>query len=176
MVIKIFYTIFLALLVALFVGLGIEAFYPTPKYPEYPSVLETVPFEPETTVTAEQRVEREKQRVAEEKWCKEEKAYQKKIGAYNRNVSIIALVGAILTLVISLTFLKKILILSDGLLLGGVFTVCYSIIRGFGSDNERFRFAIVTVGLIIALFLGYIKFIKPAGEKEIDSKTSSAGS
>ena len=36
MILKIIYTLFLALLVALFVGLGIDAFYPGPVMPEEP--------------------------------------------------------------------------------------------------------------------------------------------
>jgi len=36
MVIKTIYTLFLALLIALFVGLGIDSFYPKPVRPEYP--------------------------------------------------------------------------------------------------------------------------------------------
>ena len=42
MVLKIIYTLFLGLLVALFVGLGIDAFYPGPKAPDYPVMLDTV--------------------------------------------------------------------------------------------------------------------------------------
>jgi hypothetical protein len=50
--------------------------------------------------------------------------------------------------------------IADGILLGGVFTTIYGIIRGLMSEDTKFRFIIVTVGLIIALVLGYIKFIK----------------
>ena len=39
MILKLFYTLFLGLLVALFVGLGIDAFYEGPQAPDYPSVL-----------------------------------------------------------------------------------------------------------------------------------------
>jgi len=64
-------------------------------------------------------------------------------------------------LVLSLTVLHKIEILTDGFLLGGLLTLLYAIVRGFGSDDNKFRFLMVTVGLIVALILGYIKFIRP---------------
>lgn len=165
MVIKIIYTVFLGLLVALFVGVGIAAFYPAPKPPEYPVALEKGPPPvSETTETAAQKAERVKYEKALEKNREADKAFQKKNAIYSRNASIISLVAAILVLIISLTLLTKIPILSDGLLLGGVLTVLYSIILGFGSDDEKYRFILVSVGLIIALVLGYIKFIKPSTE------------
>jgi len=62
----------------------------------------------------------------------------------------------------SLTFFKKILIIADGLLLGGLLTLIYSVMRGFGTEDNILRFIVVTVGLIISLFLGYVKFIRPS--------------
>jgi hypothetical protein len=56
--------------------------------------------------------------------------------------------------------------MADGILLGGVFTAAYSIIRGLMSEDSRFRFLIVAVGLAIALILGYLKFIRPKENKE----------
>jgi hypothetical protein len=45
--------------------------------------------------------------------------------------------------------------------MGGVFTLLYGIVRGFMSENDKYRFLVVTIGLIIAIVLGYIRFIKP---------------
>jgi len=80
---------------------------------------------------------------------------------YHRNVSIISLVASIIILILSLTLLSKIKMIADGILLGGVFTTIYAIIQGLMSDSSQFRFLVVTVGLIIAFVLGYIKFIRP---------------
>ena len=161
MIIKIVYTLFLALLVALFVGLGIDAFYPGPASPEYPVELNKIgPVEEETA---------EEKRIQEEirgEYDQKQKEYQKQEKTYNRNVSILSLGIAILILILSLAFLGKIKMMADGILLGGVFTTAYSIIRGLMSDDSRFRFAIVTAGLLIALVLGYIKFIRPKEKTE----------
>jgi len=155
MLIKLIYTLFLALLVALFVGLGIDSFYPGPKAPTYPLELEQVKVGCEET--PQQQTIRKDYIQAQEKYMQDSKPY-------NRNVSIISLVAAIIIMVISLGFLSKIKMIADGILLGGVFSTAYAIIRGLMSDNSQFRFLIVTIGLIIAFILGYIKFIRPKEE------------
>lgn len=151
MLIKFIYTLFLALLIALFVGLGIDAFYPGPKAPQYPFELNQAKEGCQPTI--EQQTLDKNFNVAQQKYLDESKSY-------NRNVSVISLAAAILIMVISLTMLKRIKMIADGMLLGGVFTTVYSIIRGVMSDSSQFRFLIVAVGLIIALVLGYIKFLR----------------
>jgi len=152
MIIKFIYTIFLALLIALFVGLGIDAFYPAPKAPEYPVELQKA--ELSCNETAEQK-------DARINFDQDQRTYQEKIKPYNRNVSIISLIASIIILVLSLTFLSKIKMIADGILLGGVFSTVYSIIMGMMAGSSQFRFLIVIVGIIIAFLLGYIKFIRP---------------
>ncbi len=88
------------------------------------------------------------------------KTYFQASQLYNRNVSIISVTAAVIILVASLTLFKRILLIADGLLLGGVLTLIYSIIRGFGTEDNMFRFIVVLIGLITALILGYIKFIR----------------
>jgi hypothetical protein len=151
MLIKFIYTFFLALLVALFVGLGIDTFYPGPEAPKYPLELEQVKQGCEETI--EQQTLRKDFNEAQEKFMEESKPY-------NRNVSIFSLVASIILLILSLTLLGKIKMVADGILLGGVFTVAYGIIRGMMSGISYYRFLIVVIGLMIALVLGYIKFIR----------------
>lgn len=152
MIIKLVYTLFLALLIALFVGLGIDAFYPGPKAPVYPIELDQIKSGCEETL--EQQTLRKEFNQAQERFTKESKPY-------NRNISIISLAAAIVVLVLSLTLLAKIKMIADGILLGGVFVTVYSIVRGIMSESSRFRFSVVAIGLIIAFVLGYLKFIRP---------------
>ena len=152
MIIKLVYTLFLALLIALFVGLGIDAFYPGPKAPVYPIELDQIKSGCEETL--EQQTLRKEFNQAQERFTEESKPY-------NRNVSIISLAAAIVILVLSLTLLAKIKMIADGILLGGVFATVYSIVRGIMSESSQFRFSVVAIGLIIAFVLGYLKFIRP---------------
>lgn len=153
MIIKLIYTVFLGILLALFVGLGIDAFYSGPQEPEYPVELQVEKPTIQTDGVDELKEVRED-------YAKKTNEFREKSKIYNRNVSIISLIAAIVILVLSLTYLSKIQIIADGLLLGGVFTVIYCIIRGLMSESSQFRFIIVTAGLIIAIVLGYLKFIK----------------
>ncbi len=158
MVLKFIYSIFIGVLLATLVGVGISAFYKSPEPPDYPTRLNFYEKPVDASESAELRAE-------QEKFDQVNKDFQEKNEEYNRNVSIIAIIAAIITLVVSLTFFKKLLVIADGLLLGGVLTVIYGIIRGFGSQDETFRFMVVLIGFLISLILGYIKFIKSSVKK-----------
>jgi hypothetical protein len=156
---ELIYTLFLALLIALFFGLGVSAFYAAPKSLDYPAVLST----PATSTNISDNIDRINAQAA---YDQAQKDYTTKSSTYNRNVSVITLGLAVLALVLSLSFLGSIYVISNGLLLGGVFTLMYSIVRGFMTADTKYRFLIVSVGLLITLALGYIKFIKPQKEYE----------
>lgn len=159
MMLKIVYTIFIGVLLAIFVGVGIAAFYPEPMFPETPLLLKLYkpPTEPVSDPTISAQLE-EEQKAFDQAL----KIYRAKSEIYNRNVSIISLIAAILVLIISLTLFRQLLIIADGLLLGGVITLLYSVARVFGSGDDKLRFLIVSVGLVVSLILGYLKFIKPS--------------
>lgn len=144
---RLVYTFFLGILIALFVGVGINTFYPGPKQPQYPTALNTLGKEP-----TEQEIKIQQQ------WDKQMAAHEKELKPYNRNVSMIALGAAVLLLVVSVVLEKRIHILSEGTLVGGLFTLLYSIGRGFASQESKLVFAAVTIGLIIVLFVGYHQF------------------
>jgi hypothetical protein len=159
---KFIYTIFIGLLIALFVGLGIDAFYSAPKAPEYPEAYKfPTSAKLEEDKTAEEKAaELETQRKYEE----ESKKYQEEYKLHNRNVSIISLSIAVIILALSVIFATQLGVIADGAILGGVFTLIYAIIRGFEAGDPKFRFIVTTVGLVVALVLGYVKFIKPHGQ------------
>lgn len=142
------YTLFLGVILALFVGLGISTFYEGPKQPEYPIVNTQ-----DKTPTAEQN-------QADRQYEAAYRAYEKKYQPYSRNVSIIALVAALVLFVIGFLFESRNSIISGGVVLGGLFTMVYSIIRGFVSTDTKYTFVVVTVGVAIALYLGYRNFTR----------------
>ncbi len=158
MLIRYLYSIFLAVLLVTFVGVGIAAFYKAPKQPEYPIGLSYPSYPEKSTDEAKMRI----QQIGYEK---DQRDFQKLNETYNKNVSTIAIAASLIILVLSITLLSKILYLSDGLLLGGVFTLIYAVIRGFSAGDELFRFLIVSVGLVVAMFLGYWKFVRKVSSK-----------
>ena len=155
-ILTIVYTFFLGLLLAIFVGVGISTFYPSPESPEYPIALNS--YGKEMTP---------KQEVLQRKFDVQMEVYNEKMKPYNRNVSIMVLIAAVLCIVISFVYEKKIRIIADGVMLGGLFLLLYSLGRGFASEDTKYVFAMVSVGLIIVLYLGYHRFIRPYNQKEL---------
>lgn len=166
MLLKYIYTVFLGLLIATFVGLGIDTFYPGPQYPDYPVELQrSQPVVKDTGEVIEEPETIQKQ----QEYDAQMKAFEETRQVYERNVSVIAISLAVLILAISLIFAKQLDLLADGVLLGGIFSLAYGIIRGFGAQDPRFRFIVVTVGLIVASALGYLRFVHPEKKQQVQS-------
>jgi hypothetical protein len=152
-ILKLIYTVFLGMIIAVFVGVGIETFYSSPKAPEYPLVLEEANNSGGKNLTPAQQ-------TAEKRFNQESREYEKVLKPYSRNVSIIALIVSVVALAISLLFERKIQMIADGVMLGGLFTLVYSMIRAGESGDTKYIFSVVSVGLIVTLYLGYHRFIK----------------
>ena len=142
------YTFFVGLLLAIFVGVGVQAFYSAPKFPDYPTYGYT-----------EQPTAEEKK--AQEEFDKKIKEHDEKSKPYSRNVSLITMGAAIVFLSIGVVFDKKLKIIANGFMIGGILTLIYSIGRSFAADNYTYTFGAVSAGLVIALALGYWQFLRP---------------
>ena len=144
-------------MLALLVGVGISVFYPAPQSTQYPDLLSNSSGrEP----TERQFAEQEK---AEKAYEKKQRSYETRSKTYNRQVAAITLAISILVVALTLTVLRTIAIISDGLLLGGLFILVYSIIRAFTANDTRLSFLVVSVGFVMTLVVGYFQFI--AGER-----------
>lgn len=146
---RVIYTFFVGLLLALFVGAGVNTFYAPPAAPKYPIELNTYNKEPTAEQLAIQRT-----------YDIQNQNYQDKLKPYNRNVSIVTLVIAIVFLAASIASQKRIKFIADGIMLGGLFTLIYSMGRGVASQDSRYLFIAITIGLIIVLVLGYYRFVR----------------
>jgi hypothetical protein len=147
--IKFVYTFFLGILIALFVGLGISTFYPAPEMPEYPNTTWNYDREPT-----------EEERNQQEQYDKAIQRYDEDQRPYSRNVSIISLSIGVVLLAVSLGLeRRKIRAISDGIMLGGLFTLLYSLGRGFASQDSQYVFIAVSIALVIVLYLGYRRFV-----------------
>lgn len=164
---KVAYAFFIGILLAIFVGMGIQAFYPPPESPVYPSAL-SYGYEKEQT---------EEQKAAQKKFDEQQKAWEEEMKPYNRNVSMITLGAAVIFVAIGLVLSStKYGFFADGLMLGGIFTLFYSLGRGFAAQNSKYSFALSAVGLIIMFILGYMRFFKEHQEqleKQKPTKTAS---
>ncbi|MET1155246.1 hypothetical protein [Arthrobacter sp.] len=157
-VLKAVYTVFLGVIIALFVGLGIRTFYAPPEAPQFP--VEMV-FE-KTNPTDEELAEQREVQIQQEAAFRE---YQEASDIYNRNVTIVALISSVVLLGLSLMVERRNRVLANGVMLGSLFTLIYSITRSFISGDTTLSFIVVTVGLAIVLFLGSKRFFQPRAKQ-----------
>ena len=148
--IKALYIVAIGLLLAAFIGFGIETFYPTPKAPEYPTGMD---YKEDGGPTAETQKK-------QEEFDKKQKDYEPIISKYNQNVSVIVIILSVILLAASLVGMSKLEVIGDALTLGGVFTLFYGIVRAIASEEAVFRFVAVGLALAIIVGLSYWRFLK----------------
>ncbi|HXH06959.1 MAG TPA: hypothetical protein VNI83_10250 [Vicinamibacterales bacterium] len=79
---------------------------------------------------------------------------------WGRSTSIILVALATLAMAISLVRADQLPVVSNGLLLGGVFTRLYGVGWIIATDTSIIRFLVMTVALVITLALGYVRFVR----------------
>lgn len=138
-VLKIIFTVFIGVMVALFVGFGIEAFYPSPVYPD--------------VMWKENMTDAESAAIQAA-----EAAYQEAVRVHNQIVSIVVTAVAVVIMVVSMFLEKRNRTLTNGLLLGGLFSLVYGSTVGFSAGSAMVTFITVGVGLIAVIFVGVRRF------------------
>lgn len=94
--------------------------------------------------------------------------------AYNQwalVTGIVLLACATAILAVSLFLPEHQAVLSNGILLGGVFTMVYAVGMTFSADTSLLRFGVVTVALAITIAVGYLKFVR--GKRRVESPSPS---
>ncbi len=153
---SVFYTIFLGVLITVFIGVGISTFYLEPTYPET-SATDSALYGKSEPLTDADKSRLEAIDAANVQYAKDQKTY-------SQNVSIILLVFAVVLVTVSILIETKSKIFSDGIMLGGLFTLVYSIIRGAIADNKMYLFIATTIGLCVVAYLGYHRFVRRSAE------------
>ncbi|MFI7480995.1 hypothetical protein ACH9EU_01125 [Kocuria sp. M1R5S2] len=144
------YTIFLGVLLALFVGLGITTFHPGPEEPTPP---------PAVAVAQEQREPTPEERQEWLAYEREREAWEDENMRYSRDVGIAALVASVVLLAVGMLVERRRPVLADGALLAGLFTLLHSVTRSLISRDTIASFTVVTVALVLVLLLGYRRFV-----------------
>lgn len=80
--------------------------------------------------------------------------------AWGRSTSIVLVALATLVMAVSLVRADQLPVISNGLLLGGVFTMVYGVGWIIATDTSVTRFAVLTAALAITLGLGYARFVR----------------
>ncbi|MBM3263697.1 MAG: hypothetical protein FJY97_09785 [candidate division Zixibacteria bacterium] len=85
---------------------------------------------------------------------------EKALKHWGRSTSIILILFATLSMAVSLVRADQLPVISNGLLLAGVFTMLYGVGWIVVTDTSMARFWVMTVALAITLGLGYIRFVR----------------
>ena len=142
------YIIAIGLLFAGVVGMGVNAFYETPKYPacdieKFPRAIDTV------------------ETPAPDLDCKNKlDIYNEEKDAIDINKSLIYIGISIIVIVVSILGLGKIEVIGDGMTMGGIFILFIGLVQSFSTENEIYKFSATLAALVIVIFLSYWKFIR----------------
>jgi hypothetical protein len=147
----------IAVVFPLMVGLGVEAFYPSPKMSEKCQSIESKYYGEKGPTEAEQ-----------DAMDKCQKDLEKEMETYNRNAFIpITIIGFIAIAVGALYFSEAMGPVAPGLVFGGLFTILYGAGRSFAAVDKRWLFlelVVVLIGLILVT-RRYLQVTAKAGKK-----------
>jgi hypothetical protein len=158
------FSFFLGLMVLAFIGIGVNTFYPQPEYRENPEIRELYRQQEQIwnkdrggeLSAADQAKIDEIQEQIDELQAEEETVRQD----WSRNTSIILILFATGVMGISLILSEQLRVISNGLLLGGLFTMVYGVGWIIASGESVARFGVIVFALAVTMLLGYLKFVR----------------
>lgn len=158
------FSFFLGLMVVAFIGVGVNTFYPSPAETRKPELEELQRQQDALRVAADGRELEPTQQAEMDRLMAEENELQLAIDGeekgWARVTSIILVVFATLVMSVSLVRNEQLRVLGNGLLLGGLFTMVYGVGWVIFSGSSVIRFAVMAFALLVALGLGYAKFVR----------------
>lgn len=174
------FSFFLGLMVLAFVGVGVNTFYQQPAetnskaQQEISRKMESINIKSSNgsltaTEQAAMTVLQDQQNALQDKTDAQMKGWA-------RNTSIILVVFATLVMGISLVRSEQLRVISNGLLLGGLFIMVYGVGWVIFSGNSTARFVVILFALAVTLGLGYVKFVRQRRDDAEQPVGASAGS
>lgn len=158
------FSFFLGLMVLAFIAVGVNTFYQSPqdRYNKEQTDLSrqmeqlNVKGSPDTLSASD--------KARFERLQAEMNALQDKISAemqgWGLNTSIILIVYATIVMSVSLIRSEQLRVISNGLLLGGLFSMLYGAGWVIFSGQGTMRFVVILVAFAITIALGYAKFVR----------------
>ncbi len=159
------FSFFLGLMVLAFIGIGVNTFYPEPEYMSDPR-LDAL-YQEQSRIYEKDRDgsglspadERRVQEIQEEINEINERIESTRQD-WARNTSIILILFATLVMGVSLVRSDQLRVISNGLLLGGLFTMIYGVGWIIFSGESLARFLVIVFALLVTLALGYLRFVR----------------
>lgn len=170
---------FLGLMVTSFIGVGVYTFYPPPDRPYRDQIVqlnrqqqEIRTAKPDNELTAG---EREQIQALQREINSAEDHIRLSSEGWGRRTSIILIAFATLAMAVSLLKAVQLPVISNGLLLGGVFTMIYGVGWVIATDSSTLRFFVMTAALAITLGLGYVRFVRQQNRGPADTMVQATG-
>lgn len=156
------FSFFLGLMVLAFIGVGVNTFYPNPSE-KYSAQLQTL-YDQQSLLNNGKTTLSPADQAKSDAIQKQINDLQAKQRAEEPNwalyTSIVLIVFATGVMGVSLVRSDQLRVLSNGLLLGGLFTMIYGAGWTIFSGTSIARFAVILFALVIAIGLGYVKFVR----------------
>ncbi len=169
------FSFFLGLLVLAVVGVGVNTFYQSPSENHQKEMtaiqrqMETLNIKsPAGPTDAADKAELERLQA---KMNALQDTIDAEMKIWARNTSIVLVLFATAVMGVSLIRSEQLRVISNGLLLGGLFTMLYGAGWVIFSGNSTARFVVVLFALAVALGLGYLKFVRNRENREAASAT-----
>lgn len=159
---RIIFSIFLGLMLTALVGVGVYTFHLPPErldheirdFKRQEQAIRNSKPDNELTTADRNRI----QEIVRQRNELEDAAEQAR-QRWALRTSIILIVLATLAMAISLVRADRMTVISNGLLLGGVFSMLYGVGWIATADTTITRFLVMTAAFVIALGLGYARFV-----------------
>lgn len=158
-VLRTLYALALAVLVAAFVGFGIQTFYPAPESLQDNAFAGGIPSSSPGAGGALPDAQSLPGPAGDNSGFQGDFGYDQELAAHDRVASVVAIVVAILILLAGLLpLISQLPVIGDGVTLGGVLTLFYGMTLAVQAPSGPLGFFVVTVGLLALIATLYLKF------------------
>jgi hypothetical protein len=171
-VLQAIFAVFLGLMITAVDGVGVYTFHPNPGdetqeqvqalYDERASIDGCSSPTPDQCRTWDQLTAAEKARTKaiDAQVTSLQRVSEEKSSQWRMSTSVILIVIATMLMAVALALGDSGAVLSNGILLGGLFTMLYGVGWGLASGNSVTRFLVLVAALVVSLGLGYLKFVR----------------
>ena len=160
---QVIFSFFLGLMVVAFIGVGVNTFYESPAA-RYEKQLQDLysqqnkyEVKQPTNLTPDEQKKLDDIRSQIDALNRKQ---QEEMQGWQINTGIILVLFATAVMAISLVRSDQLRTISNGLLLGGLFTMIYGTGMSAFSGNSKVRFFVIALALVVTLGLGYVKFVR----------------
>ena len=158
------FAFFLGLLLTAFIGVGVNTFHPSPAEPLERQMQalgrEERRIESGRPASALSAGEQGQMRAIRDSVEVLNRQAEQAREGWGRSTSLILIAFATLVMAIAVLRADQLSVLSNGLLLGGVFTMCYGVGLILATGTSMARFLAISLALVVTLGIGYLRFVR----------------